>query len=571
MLRLARSLVQTFTGVASGDFNDWVEARNDGRGHPTFFDGTFAEALAATTDPSSANGGRGLMLVWLHEQENDACLRLCTDVWPNPGILAELHNRFVTWAGDVCRFEAGAIGKILGARSYPALAALQAVPRGTPGALEWPLRCYFRVLWLTCDRLGPQELLNALRDVAEGNDAERSQAAQWQREINQMRDFGEVLSRAFSGVRAENEQRAARARTLHDQEADERCCFAAVYESRHGVEPPPYFDGDFAEALAAAKAEQRLLLVWLYGQHSDLNDAFCEQVISNEVFAAFLSEYYVLYPGDAERWLLPSRICEVLRWTSLPALLVLQPLSAYDTEVLPWADPRAGAPVEFPADSAWAMLGSWDMSTAGVDQEAILSFLAEHGDRAKEQQRHRDLEQRGARERAEQARLLREQQDLEFEESLRRDAEREAANAARAEEEKAQKAEADAAKAAADAAKSAADAAAAALKERRQVAATGLLNAPIDSAAEKCRLVLRLPSGPRPQRTFGADDPLSTVYIWADCCGELSEMTKEGNGFEVPQNFTIARAYPRAVLQDNDMTLRELGLCPDAVLYLCPE
>merc|ERR1712050_301691 len=100
--------------------------------------------------------------------------------------------------------------------------------------------------------------------------------------------------------------------------------------------------------MTKARTERRLLLAWLYGQASPVGNALCRQVLSSEVFGAFLSEYFIFWPGDAERWLVPAQLKEFLRLPKLPVLLVLQPLNVFEAEVLPWGDPNSGAPVEFP-------------------------------------------------------------------------------------------------------------------------------------------------------------------------------------------------------------------------------
>merc|ERR1711948_53027 len=111
----------------------------------------------------------------------------------------------------------------------------------------------------------------------------------------------------------------------------------------------------------------------------------------------------------------------------------------------------------------------------------------------------------------------------------------------------------------------------AALSAERRQAAEALLALPeVDSGAERCHLVLRFPNGRRADRSFGADEELSRVYAWAACSGELSGL-QGGECFEVPRSFTLARTYPRALLQDRSQSLRSLQLLPNAVLALCPE
>merc|ERR1712194_229351 len=112
-----------------------------------------------------------------------------------------------------------------------------------------------------------------------------------------------------------------------------------------------------------------------------------------------------------------------------------------------------------------------------------------------------------------------------------------------------------------ESAKSAQVAAEAAKAERRaeRVAAEAALSAERRQAAEVLLAAPAVSAGT--ERTFGADEELARVYEWASCSGELSEL-QGGECFEVPRNFSLARTYPRAVLQDRGQSLRNLQLLP---------
>merc|ERR1712093_237233 len=63
--------------------------------------------------------------------------------------------------------------------------------------------------------------------------------------------------------------------------------------------------------------------------------------------------------------------------------------------------------------------------------------------------------------------------------------------------------------------------------------------APVGKVA---RLLLRLPTGERLERTFSADAPLSRVYAWATCCALLPEA--RGQALSVPAQFELATSFP---------------------------
>ncbi|CAE8678960.1 unnamed protein product [Polarella glacialis] len=373
-------------------------------------------------------------------------------------------------------------------------------------------------------------------------------------------------------------QQQARREELRRTEDEERCCLSGVFESKYGV-APAFFEGSFLEAWATARSKNRLLLLFLYSPQGGesgaashpLCDALC-QALGGEALKACVQKYFVLWGGDAERWLVPVQLFQLLRSPTLPSLLVLKPLSVYDVPGV--GEASAGVPVEFPVGSAWVLLGGWDCASSGTSEGSLTAFLAEYGEQALQEAQLREQELIFQREYAEEGRILREQQDLELEESLQKDIERAEAleGEKRAAEEEAQRAEREAAERAS-------------LAVRRVAAATLLLAADSSSAdaptpssgegvaaAESCRLQLRLPGGQRAERSFAADEQLEAVYHWADCCGELSGLRSASSGrFEVPEKFQLATTYPRAPLLDRSRTLRDLQLLPNAILALNAE
>ena len=98
-----------------------------------------------------------------------------------------------------------------------------------------------------------------------------------------------------------------------------------------------------------------------------------------------------------------------------------------------------------------------------------------------------------------------------------------------------------------------------------------LREVPNEAPRDAVRLVLKLPSGDRVERTFDAQEPLSRVHQWARCCPWLPEA--EGRQLLIPQNFQLAMAFPRRrfVASHFEQSLRDLGLAPSAALLLIEE
>lgn len=111
--------------------------------------------------------------------------------------------------------------------------------------------------------------------------------------------------------------------------------------------------------------------------------------------------------------------------------------------------------------------------------------------------------------------------------------------------------------------------------ERLLAAAEQFLSAapvvPDGESRDAVRLVLKLPSGERVERTFNAQEPLSRVQQWARCCPWLPEA--EGRQLVIPAAFQLAMAFPRRrfTAADCERSLRDLGLAPSAALLLIDE
>eukprot|EP00913_Durusdinium_trenchii_P010646 g9988.t1 len=390
----------------------------------------------------------------------------------------------------------------------PQLVLIRLCEEGSPGALEWPSGSYFQVLSAMSARVAPLELVNLLKSAADRQDVELQLRRQWQEQMHHLQHLGQSMARAWD----EAQQAAQRAEALRHCEAEERPCWSALYESRYQTPCAPglVFEGSFAEAHAQAREKKQLLLLWLESsevQQCGNTTSLDREALAGEVFNALM-----------------------LRLRT-PCFAVLEPLSVFEVEVFPWSDARESAN-EFPINCAWSFLGA--LEGAELTEGALMSFLAQHGDAATARRARREA----ARE---------EQRRRDYEESLRRDQERGERNQAKL------------------------DPALARLRATRQEHAQQLMRLPRTVQKDACHLVLRFPCGRRAERSFAATQTLSELYRWADCAGELAALEKTGDRFDVPEKFTLATSYPKAVLKDRSKTLRQLHLTPSAVLTLCPE
>lgn len=105
-------------------------------------------------------------------------------------------------------------------------------------------------------------------------------------------------------------------------------------------------------------------------------------------------------------------------------------------------------------------------------------------------------------------------------------------------------------------------------KSRRVLADQFLAKMPPPDGSKLARLVLRLPTGERVERAFGADECLARVHDWAACCALLPEAKERS--LQIPTKFELRTAFPPRKLGEDDAerTLAELGLTPNAALLL---
>lgn len=383
---------------------------------------------------------------------------------------------------------------------------------------------------------------------------------------------------------------------LRKREAEEIPLFCALYESEYDGGHPAFLEMTFAEAVAEARQQERLLLAWLRSPANVAADhAFGSKIWPSEIVRALTEENFVVWAGDVERWFGPAHLQQVLQLPGVPALIVLQPMSVYEVDGFSFVFGHVleGTPCEYPAGTAWKVLDWLDASKPEVlddGEVAVAEFLCGAGTRWEEQRRQAENERMTRQQEADEWRALRDMQDVEFVESLRKDQEME------------RKRQAVAAAAPSPASPSAgvsisaptvpslsavrvpsAEELPSALVLRRRAAAERLAAQtalPVDDRFS-CQLVIRLPSGRRLERTFNASNSVAAVYEWADCSVELQALAAAPGGdtarrasasiaSEVPEHFLLCVTFPRQPLMDRGINLRSAGLCPNAVLALAP-
>lgn len=352
--------------------------------------------------------------------------------------------------------------------------------------------------------------------------------------------------------------------------------FDAWFASRYGSPAPVFLKDSFGEAVRAALAEERLLLIWFHQEESPATESLCRRVFQNELVLSMISKTYVLWAGDVARFE-PGQLSRLLAITRYPALVVCQPLR-HNFDVGPYC-------LEWPLGTfAQPLLKCVPTEDGGgLDSDQAIAALTATAEDHQDTIRAREVESQQRTLRLAEERRLREEQDQEFQESLladqfaaaQRETEALAPPSAATETPMANQdlgAVAEAA-ACADSEAEAAKRAKAESEQKAEVerqaeekqrlerrAAILAMAEPAPNGNYTAKLSLKLPSGERLQRVFSAQQCLQEVYEWAHCCRPEAR----------PKTFELSMTFPARTLTDRSASLADLGLAPSAALFLKP-
>jgi FAS-associated factor 2 len=284
--------------------------------------------------------------------------------------------------------------------------------------------------------------------------------------------------------------------------------FLAAFETRYGPIHPPFFAGSYAEAVAAARASFRLLLVYLHSELHGDTAQFCSQTLCAPPVVSFVAERFVVWGGDVRE---PEgfALSNAIRASEFPFVAVVFANAGRSGGALLAALPGLRDSSEFVA----ALVGVVE----GRGMELV--------ERARLQEQH-----------ATATRSLREQQEEAFRMSLVADQEK---DRRRQEEERRRREEQEAA-------------------ERARAHRRSLLTA---EPAEGLNVAVRIPSGQRIQRRFSADDSLQAVFAFID--------QSMPGGADTDQTYTLCTNFPRMVYtfpESADVRVSSLG--DGALMYV---
>jgi len=246
-----------------------------------------------------------------------------------------------------------------------------------------------------------------------------------------------------------------------------------------------------------------------------------------------LDENFVLWGGDVAR-LESHQVSQMIHARGFPCLTALLPVSVEEIRVIQ----RVHGQVE--PDAAVAMLHAC-MDEMGSHRAELVARTEQHSeDRMLRQDQDQEYEQALAmdRQRAE---------ERKKEEEVRREAEREEREMEEAQQAIIKRSETEKFE----------------LESRRKKAAQKMVEEGTGEAYT-ARIAMRLPAGQRVDRKFRPEDTLEAVYAWADCLAYLPE--NEAKALVVPMKFALKNSYPAKLLIEKDKTIQELQLSGASIL-----
>lgn len=300
--------------------------------------------------------------------------------------------------------------------------------------------------------------------------------------------------------------------------------FIRNFELEYGPSHPAFIEGSYTEAVRRARNEFKFLIIYLHSSLHSNTPAFCRTTLTSEALVEYINDNFLIWGGDL-RYAEPFRVSYMVGATTFPFFCVLTNVDG-NVELLERIEGPIG-PEE--------LMGRLTNVLENRGPELVVA--------------------RTAHEEREMDRLIRQEQDMAYEESLRADQEKEE----RAREEERQRLEEERQ----------------VLEEERRVreeAERKAIHRQNELDRKRSRLpsepregeraytiAIRLPDGSRLTRRFRVSDTIRSIYDFVD--------VNEPAGLELG-SYHLVTNYPRQAHPENDVTIEEAGLEAQALLFV---
>jgi FAS-associated factor 2 len=170
--------------------------------------------------------------------------------------------------------------------------------------------------------------------------------------------------------------------------------FQQQFREQYGEKGPQFFEGSYSQALETAKKELQYLLVLLHSEDHDDTHQFCVETLSSEAFVQYIHEKNIIIWGGNIKFSEPYKVSTMLGATRYPFMAAI---ALHENRM--------------------KVIHRFEGLESVSKVTEIMDRLMERLDRSYEQAR----QERASRDAA---RLIREQQDAAYQESLRLDREK---------------------------------------------------------------------------------------------------------------------------------------------------
>eukprot|EP00397_Hematodinium_sp_SG-2012_P009816 GEMP01009911.1.p1 GENE.GEMP01009911.1~~GEMP01009911.1.p1 ORF type:complete len:504 (+),score=92.71 GEMP01009911.1:85-1596(+) len=345
----------------------------------------------------------------------------------------------------------------------------------------------------------------------------------------------------------------------------------------YGTPCPQFSTDNYSTTMEIARRDNKLVVLWLHKPITGTPEIdSCCRCFQHEGVLNAVNDNFLIFAGDASRFD-AAHIAQKLNVRNFPTLVIVKPMASYfdDPFMLEWPFGVFAKPVG-------------RITSANFSPDDVMLFLLQMVEEAQNTQQAQTTVNNARQLQNEEARLIREQQDIEYEEALLRDQLREIEAREQAERDaSAPKAPASIpspsvtqspAKTPSPRASPSptpptpppAKAETPKWKAARRNIAKNFLETELPIAdRKKARISLRFPTGYRSDRTLPADAEAKILYAWAESIEEQMEISGEEHERcprDVPEKISIWTSIPPQQIPNNTETLESLGLCPATAL-----
>jgi len=299
--------------------------------------------------------------------------------------------------------------------------------------------------------------------------------------------------------------------------------FIQYFEENFGEKHPVFYRGTYKQALLDIKDNYQVLIVIVNSPEHDDTPEFCRNIIASDTFIDYIKERnFIVWAGSVNE-IEGYKVNNVFGATTYPFI----GLVAHQRKRPMIAEKIEG-------------LQSVEEIIQKIDQKYEQLYAQLQSELAEQRER-------------EQSRIIRQEQESAYEESLRKDRERERKE--KLERERKEREEQLAREKQMEYERK--------VNEKikyKQKLAESLPPEPNEDECETVQLSIRFPDGSRVIRSFRADDKLQIVYDFVE--------SKDLDPLDILSDIILVNTFPRKEYIEKDQTLESLGLYPSSSLIV---